>query len=156
MQYVTSVTRLGDLLHFGQLFKACGINYFAQITHILGNFVKLLKSFILLVKSFLANFYRHLAIFYWSPCLRPLTHSLTPPFKWHKNGEKIAGAGLCHCDWNSCCLLLLMKMQKFQLNVALPNNSLVGHCHSSVDLSVLSILPPWVLLPNMPSTLYHF
>ena len=25
----TSVTRLGDLLHFGQLFKACGNNYFA-------------------------------------------------------------------------------------------------------------------------------
>ena len=26
-----SVTRLDDLLHFGQLFKACGSNYFAQI-----------------------------------------------------------------------------------------------------------------------------
>ena len=33
-----SVTRLGDLLHFGQLFKASGNNYFAQIAHILGNF----------------------------------------------------------------------------------------------------------------------
>ena len=31
----SSVTRLGDLLHFGQLFKACGNNYFAQIAHIL-------------------------------------------------------------------------------------------------------------------------
>ena len=29
-----SVTRLGDLLHFGQPFKACGKNYFAQIAHI--------------------------------------------------------------------------------------------------------------------------
>ena len=29
----TSVTRLGDLLHFVQLFKACGNNYFAQIAH---------------------------------------------------------------------------------------------------------------------------
>ena len=28
-----SVTRLGDLLHFGQLIKACGNNYFAQIAH---------------------------------------------------------------------------------------------------------------------------
>ena len=27
----TSVTRLGDLLHFGQLFKVCGKNYFAHI-----------------------------------------------------------------------------------------------------------------------------
>ena len=31
----SSVTRLGDLLHFGQLLKAFGNNYFAQISHIL-------------------------------------------------------------------------------------------------------------------------
>ena len=31
--------QLGDLLHFGQLFKACGNNYFAQIAHVLGNFL---------------------------------------------------------------------------------------------------------------------
>ena len=36
----TSVTRLGDLLHFGQLFKTCGNNYFAQIAHIFGIFWK--------------------------------------------------------------------------------------------------------------------
>ena len=41
----TSVTRLGDLLHFGQLFKTCGNNYFALITHILGNFCKGVKIF---------------------------------------------------------------------------------------------------------------
>ena len=35
-----SATRLGNILHFGQLFKACGNNYFAQIAHILGNFCK--------------------------------------------------------------------------------------------------------------------
>ena len=29
-----SVTRLGDLLDFGQLFKAFGNNRFAQISHI--------------------------------------------------------------------------------------------------------------------------
>ena len=29
-----SVTRFGDLLDFGQLFKAFGFNYFAQIAHI--------------------------------------------------------------------------------------------------------------------------
>ena len=33
-----SVTRLGDLLHFGQLFKACDNNYFAKIAHILAIF----------------------------------------------------------------------------------------------------------------------
>ena len=53
----TSVTRLGELLHFGQLFKASGNNYFAQFAYILGNFlVKVSKSLIFLVKSFLGNF----------------------------------------------------------------------------------------------------
>ena len=35
----TSVTRLGDLLDFGQLFKAFGNNYFAQILHIIRQFL---------------------------------------------------------------------------------------------------------------------
>ena len=39
------VTRLGDFLHFEQLFKAPGNNYFAQIAHILGNFCKGVKIF---------------------------------------------------------------------------------------------------------------
>ena len=40
-----SVTRLGDLLFFGQLFKAHGNNYFAQIAHILDNFCKVVGIF---------------------------------------------------------------------------------------------------------------
>ena len=40
---LTSVTRLGDLLHFGQLLKACGNNYFAQIAQIFRNFCKVVK-----------------------------------------------------------------------------------------------------------------
>ena len=41
----SSVTRLGDLLDFGQLFKAFGNNQFAQISHFLGlgNFGKGVK-----------------------------------------------------------------------------------------------------------------
>ena len=39
------MTRLGDLLHFWQLFKACDNNYFAQITHILGKLCKVVKIF---------------------------------------------------------------------------------------------------------------
>ena len=39
------MTRLGDLLHFWQLFKACDNNYFAQITHILGKLWKVVKIF---------------------------------------------------------------------------------------------------------------
>ena len=34
------MTRLGDLLHYGQLFKARGNNYFTQIAHILDHFCK--------------------------------------------------------------------------------------------------------------------
>ena len=37
--YRYSVTRLGDLLDFGQLFKAFSNNYFAQISHILRHFL---------------------------------------------------------------------------------------------------------------------
>ena len=42
---MSSGTRLGDLLQFGQLFEACANNYFAQIVHILGNFCKGVKVF---------------------------------------------------------------------------------------------------------------
>ena len=35
----TSVTRFGDFLGFGQLFKAFGNNYYAQILHIRWQFL---------------------------------------------------------------------------------------------------------------------
>ena len=35
----SSVTRLGDLLDFEQIFKACGNNKFAQISYILSQFL---------------------------------------------------------------------------------------------------------------------
>ena len=35
----TSVTRLDTLLHFGQLLKACGNKYFAQIVNIFRQFL---------------------------------------------------------------------------------------------------------------------
>ena len=58
-----SVTRLGDLLDFGQLFKACGNNYFSQIANISRQFLKMSKYFIFHVKLFLGNFYRYLCDF---------------------------------------------------------------------------------------------
>ena len=70
MAAVCNVTRLGDLLHFWQLFKACGNNYLPKSPTFWPIFVKLLKSFIFLVKSFLGNFHRYLSTFYWSHCLR--------------------------------------------------------------------------------------
>ena len=46
-----SVTGLGDLLNFWQLFKVFGNNYIVQITDIFNPFlIKVLKSFIFLVK----------------------------------------------------------------------------------------------------------
>ena len=64
LKYVgSSVTRLGNLLHFRQLFKACGNYYFAQIAQILVNFVNVSKSFFFLLESFLGNFYRHFGDF---------------------------------------------------------------------------------------------
>ena len=61
---VGSVTRLGNLLHFGIVFKdfVATINLPKSPTF-LGKFVKASKSIIFLVKSCLGNFYRHLAIF---------------------------------------------------------------------------------------------
>ena len=54
-----SVTRFGDLLDFGQLFKAFSNNSFAQISHILRQYLyRCKKPLIFLVKSFLGNFYR--------------------------------------------------------------------------------------------------
>ena len=60
-----SVTRLGDLLHFGQL-KAYGHNYFAQIAHILGNFCKGVKILHFYSKIIFGQLFRCLATFYWS------------------------------------------------------------------------------------------
>ena len=40
-----SVTRLGDFLHVGHFFKACGNNSFAQIANVLGNFCEDVKIF---------------------------------------------------------------------------------------------------------------
>ena len=51
----TSVTRLGDFLDFGQLYKAFGNNKFAQISHILRHFFVKVSKYIIFL-SFLATF----------------------------------------------------------------------------------------------------
>ena len=45
MSRTTSVTRLGNLMDFGQLFKAFGNNLFAKISHILRHFCKGVKIY---------------------------------------------------------------------------------------------------------------
>ena len=74
----TSVARLGDLLHFWQLFKAYCNNYSAQIVHISRHLGKGIKIFLFLWNNFWATFNRHLATFYWSRCL-PATFKRKPP-----------------------------------------------------------------------------
>ena len=64
----TSVTRLIDLLNFGQLFKDFGNIKFAQISHILRKKFKGVKIYHFSRKNFLGNFYRHLAI--WTQIVR--------------------------------------------------------------------------------------
>ena len=64
----TSVTRLGNLMDFGQLFKAFGKINLPKSPTFLGNFCKGVKISFFLVESVLGNFYRHLTTFYWSHC----------------------------------------------------------------------------------------
>ena len=51
----TSVTRLGGLLEFGQLFKAFGNNKFAQFSHILRLFLATPASFSFIFDLFQTN-----------------------------------------------------------------------------------------------------
>ena len=61
-----SVTRLGDLLDFGQLFKAFGNNYLSKSPTLLGYFCKGVKIVNFSSKIIFGHLYRHLAIFFWS------------------------------------------------------------------------------------------
>ena len=56
MAVANSVTKLGDLMHFVQVFKALGHNDFAQMAHVLGNFCKGIKIFHFSRESFLGYF----------------------------------------------------------------------------------------------------
>ena len=57
------MTRLGDLLDFGQLFKAFAIINLTKSATFLGIFVKVLKIYHFPSEIILGNFLRHLAIF---------------------------------------------------------------------------------------------
>ena len=61
------MTRLGDLMHFGQIFKPCGNHYFAQIAYIFIQFCKGFKNIHFSSEIIFGNFYTHLSTFYcWS------------------------------------------------------------------------------------------
>ena len=62
----SSVTKLDDLLDFGQLLKPLAKINLPKSLSFLGNSCKGGKIYHFLVKSYLGNFYRLLAIFFWS------------------------------------------------------------------------------------------
>ena len=64
----TSVTRLGDLLDFGQIFKICGNNLFPQISHILGNFCKGVKIYRFSSEINFRQLLQTFGNFFWSHC----------------------------------------------------------------------------------------
>ena len=71
-QLRTSVTRLGNLMDFGQLFKALGNKLICpNLQDSFAISVKVSKSLIFLSKSFLGKFHRHLVTFNWSYSLEP-------------------------------------------------------------------------------------
>ena len=62
----SSVTRLGELMHFWKLFKRVATIILPKLPTFLGNLSEGVKIFHFSSESFLGNFYRHLVIFYWS------------------------------------------------------------------------------------------
>ena len=59
----TSVTRLGDLLNFGQVLKPFATMNLPKSPPLLGNFCKDVKIYHFSTEKCLGNFCRHLAIF---------------------------------------------------------------------------------------------
>ena len=63
---VSSVTRLGDLLHFGQLIKACGTIILSKSPTFLGNFCKGVKIFHFSGEIIFGQLLWTIGNFYWS------------------------------------------------------------------------------------------
>ena len=64
------MTILGNLLDFGQIFKALATINLPKSTTFLSNFCKGVKIFNFSSEIILGNFYGHLATFHWSHWLR--------------------------------------------------------------------------------------
>ena len=65
-----SVTRLGELLDFGQLSKPLATINLPKSPTFLGNFCKVVKIYHISSEIIFGQLlYRHLAIFFWSHCL---------------------------------------------------------------------------------------
>ena len=93
---LSSVTRLVDLLDFGQLLKPLATIILPKSPTFLDNICKLVKIYHFLDKSFLGNFYRHLVIFYGHT--GSLTHS-SPSIKYCCNLVSAALTFLLQAVW---------------------------------------------------------
>ena len=76
--YLNSVTRLGNLLDFGQVLKPLATINLPKSPTFLGNFCKGVKNYHFSNENILGNFYRHLAIFFWSRCLPTMPSAFAP------------------------------------------------------------------------------
>ena len=109
------MTKLSDLLHFEQHFKA-------KIAHILGNFCKVVKIFHFASLIILGNFYWHLATVYWSHCswlrghitgylMDNFSHLFATRLHWFlKINEKEAGYGPFKARLNTSLVLKLREI----------------------------------------------
>ena len=68
----TSVTTLGDLLHFGQFLKHLATIKLPKSPTFLGNFCKGVKIYHFSCEIILGNFIRHLVISFWSHSTIPI------------------------------------------------------------------------------------
>ena len=64
----TSVTRLGNLLNFGQLLKPLATINLSKFSTFLGTFGEGVQIYHFYCEIIFGNFYKHLAIFFWSHC----------------------------------------------------------------------------------------
>ena len=146
-QFSSSVTRLGDLLDFGQLLKG---NYFATTTqHIQAIFVKVSKSQIFLVISFLGNFYRHLATFLLVTRQLVLRYNLN-----HSNGfeayRQIDGYFQCECTKKTFIInvyvSILIKQSRLHYHFkikTMPKDGIIFCCR--VAMACLPFLQQYIL-----------
>ena len=89
---MVSVTRMGDLLDFGQLFKPLAALNWPKSSTFLGNFCKGVKIYQSSSEIILGNFDRHLAIFFWSHC-RHMSQRL---LDWNMRVSIEVRQSLCH------------------------------------------------------------
>ena len=129
----SSVTRLGNLMDFGQFLKPLATINLPKSPTFLGNFVKVSKSLIFVVKSFLGNFNRHFAIFYWSHWMHHLGDET-------ENGWKLVVCST-HCRWQIGKLISHQNLLNGQFFIRFQRLSPIAYSLKGFSNQ------PWPILP---------